>query len=44
MARLSKEFLEKLAIEKKITSQKIREQIDQELKLLVEEIAKRYVK
>ena len=44
MARLSNEFLEKLAIEERRTSQKIQEQIGRELKLLVEEIAKRYVK
>lgn len=43
MARLSNEFLEKLAIEEKLTSQKIHEQISQELKLLVEEIAKGHI-
>lgn len=44
MPRLSNEFLEKLAIGEKLTSQKIQEQMGRELKLLVEEIAKRYVK
>ncbi len=43
MDRLSKEFMEKLVIEEK-TTQKIKERINQELKLLVEEIAKRYAK
>jgi hypothetical protein len=43
MARLSNEFLEKLAIERKLTSQKIQEQISRELRRLVEEIAKRYI-
>jgi len=43
MNRLSNEFLEKLATEKKLNLQKIREKIDQELKSLVEEIARRHV-
>ena len=43
MARLSEEFLEKLAIEKS-TSQNVRDHVNRELRLLVEEIAKRYAK
>lgn len=44
MTRLSKEFLEKIAVEEKATSRNIQECIDREIKLLVEEIAKRYTK
>lgn len=43
MARLSKELLEKLALEKS-TFQNIQDHIDRELRLLVEEVAKRYTK
>ena len=43
MTRLSKEFLEKMAIEEKAT-QNMRDRINRELRLLVEEIAKRYAK
>jgi hypothetical protein len=43
MARLSKELLEKIALEKS-TLQNIQDRIDRELRLLVEEIAKRYTK
>lgn len=42
MSRLSKEFLEKIVIEEKATSQNIRDRIDRELRLLVEEITKGY--
>jgi len=43
MARLSREFLEKMAIEEKAV-QNIRDRVDRELRILVEEIAKRYAK
>lgn len=43
MTRLSREFLEKIAIREK-TTQNIRELVDRELRLLVEEIAARYAK
>jgi hypothetical protein len=43
MARLSKEFVEKLALEK-TTTQNLQDQVERELKGLVEEIAKRYAK
>lgn len=43
MARLSREFLEKVVTEDK-TTQNIRDRIDREIKLLVEEIATRYTK
>jgi hypothetical protein len=44
MTRLSKEFLEKIAIREKTTFQNTQELIDRELRLLVEEIAARYTK
>jgi hypothetical protein len=43
MTRLSREFLEKIAIREK-TIQNTQELIDRELRLLVEEIATRYTK
>jgi len=44
MDRLSKEFLEKIVTERKGTTQNIQDRIDRELKLLLEEIAKRHSK
>lgn len=43
MARLSKELLEKMALEKS-NFQNVQRQIERELRLLTEEIAKRYAK
>jgi hypothetical protein len=43
MARLSKEFVEKTALEK-TTIQNLQDQIERELKGLVEEIAARHAK
>jgi hypothetical protein len=43
MARLSKEFVEKIALEK-TTTQNLQAQVERELKGLLEEIAKRYAK
>ena len=42
MNRLSKEFLEKLATKKKPNLERTREEIDRELKALVEETARRH--
>jgi hypothetical protein len=44
MERLSKEFLEKIAAEGKTSVQYIQDRIDRELKLMFEEIVKRYSK
>lgn len=41
MTRLSREFLEKIVTEDK-TTRNVRSRVDRELKLLVEELAKRY--
>lgn len=42
MNRLSQEFLERLAIEKKPSFKQINKQVDDELKALVEEIIRKY--
>jgi len=44
MERLSKEFLEKIVLEGKTSAQNIQDRIDRELKLMLEEIAKRHSK
>jgi hypothetical protein len=43
MARMSKEFVEKIALEK-TTTQNLQDKVERELKGLVEEIAARYSK
>lgn len=43
MERLSKEFLEKMAIEK-LTSQNLQDKVDRELRQLVDDLAKRHGK
>lgn len=44
MERFSKEFLEKIVTEGKTTAHSIQDRIDRELKLMLEEIAKRHSK
>jgi len=44
MERLSKEFLEKLATDKQLSIQHIQARIEEELKLLAEELAKEATK
>lgn len=44
MGHLSKEFLEKMVTEGKTSTQNLQDKIDRELRLLFEDIAKRYSK
>jgi len=44
MDRLSKELLERLATDKRLSDQQIQDYIDQELRLLAEDIARKTTK